>query len=69
MAGLARPTMPDRPWTRAPLVALDLAGTGAQDRGAEEILEAAAAPGACGKARPTVEIRAFLRDHRCAGWP
>jgi DNA polymerase III epsilon subunit-like protein len=34
----------DQPWTSAPLAALDLEGTGAQDRDAEAILEIAVVP-------------------------
>lgn len=36
--------MLDRPWTEAPLCALDLEGTGAQDKEHEAILEVAAVP-------------------------
>lgn len=36
--------MPERPWTDLPLVALDLEGTGAQDRENEAILEIAVVP-------------------------
>ncbi|KIH99553.1 hypothetical protein LP52_06630 [Streptomonospora alba] len=36
--------MTEQPWTQAPLVALDLEGTGAQDRENEAILEIAAVP-------------------------
>ncbi|MFE7462439.1 3'-5' exonuclease [Nocardiopsis terrae] len=36
--------MLDRPWTEAPLCALDLEGTGAQDRENEAILEVATVP-------------------------
>ena len=36
--------MLDRPWTEAPLCALDLEGTGAQDKDNEAILEVAAIP-------------------------
>lgn len=36
--------MPDQPWTAAQLVAIDLEGTGAQDRQDEQILEIAAVP-------------------------
>ncbi|WP_017614131.1 3'-5' exonuclease [Nocardiopsis salina] len=36
--------MLDRPWTEAPLCALDLEGTGAQDKDNEAILEVAAVP-------------------------
>nr|WP_083977182.1 3'-5' exonuclease [Herbidospora sakaeratensis] len=36
--------MPERPWTDLPLVALDLEGTGAQDRETEAILEIAVVP-------------------------
>ncbi|WP_017609431.1 3'-5' exonuclease [Nocardiopsis xinjiangensis] len=36
--------MLDRPWTEAPLCALDLEGTGAQDKGNEVILEVAVIP-------------------------
>lgn len=36
--------MPDTPWTAAPLVALDLEGTGAQDKDNEAILEIALIP-------------------------
>jgi DNA polymerase III subunit epsilon len=36
--------MPDQPWTDAPLIAFDLEGTGAQDRGDEAILEVGVVP-------------------------
>mgnify|MGYP001324428547 CR=1 FL=1 len=36
--------MQDQPWTRAPLVAVDLEGTGAQDKEHEAILEVALVP-------------------------
>lgn len=36
--------MLDRPWTEAPLIALDLEGTGAQDKDDEAILEIAVIP-------------------------
>jgi DNA polymerase-3 subunit epsilon len=41
--------MPDQPWTAADLVALDLEGTGGQDRQDEAILEIAAVPLAEGR--------------------
>ncbi|WP_017622946.1 3'-5' exonuclease [Nocardiopsis chromatogenes] len=36
--------MQDQPWTHAPLVAVDLEGTGAQDKEHEAILEVALVP-------------------------
>jgi DNA polymerase-3 subunit epsilon/exodeoxyribonuclease X len=42
-------TIADMPWTDAPLVALDLEGTGAQDREDERILEIAVVPIAGGR--------------------
>jgi DNA polymerase III subunit epsilon len=52
------------PWTAAPLVALDLEGTGAQDREREAILEIAVVPVAAGRPVPSSAYTSLINPGR-----
>lgn len=55
---------PDMPWTQAPLVALDLEGTGAQDRDDETILEIALVPITAGRPAPDEAYTTLINPGR-----
>ena len=55
---------PDMPWTQAPLVALDLEGTGAQDRDDEAILEIALVPITAGRPAPNEAYTTLINPGR-----
>lgn len=56
--------MTDPPWTAAPLVALDLEGTGGQDHDDEAILEIALVPMAAGQPVPSTGYSTLINPGR-----